>query len=126
MRMIAHARGHPYFVFMLREANWKDRIMYAVGRRKIFRVSGDSMMPTLKDGDAVMMVAPRSIKPGDVVLANHPYKSSVKIVKRVQAIDGEGRVSLTGDNPAESTDSRAFGGLSLECIKGKAVCRMSK
>jgi nickel-type superoxide dismutase maturation protease len=111
---------------MLREANWKDKLLYWIGQRKAFRVSGDSMMPTLKDGDAVMMVAPRSIKPGDVVLADHPYKSSVKMVKRVQAIDGEGRVSLTGDNPAESTDSRVFGSLSLECIKGKAVCRMSK
>jgi nickel-type superoxide dismutase maturation protease len=111
---------------MLREANWKDRIMYAVGRRKIFRVSGDSMLPTLKDGDAVMIVATRSIKPGDVVLADHPYKSSVKMVKRVHAIDGEGRYSLTGDNPAESTDSRTFGSLSLEYIQGKAVCRVSK
>ena len=111
---------------MLREANWKDRIMYAVGRRKIFRVSGDSMLPTLKDGDAVMIIATKSIEPGDVVLADHPYKSSVKILKRVSEIDGEGRYSLTGDNPAESTDSRAFGSLSLECIQGKAVCRMSK
>jgi len=111
---------------MLREANWKDRIMYTLGRRKIFRVSGDSMLPTLKDGEAVMIVATKSIKPGDVVLADHPYKTSVKMVKRVHAIDDEGRYSLTGDNPAESTDSRTFGSLSLEYIQGKAVCRVSK
>jgi len=111
---------------MLREANWKDQIMYALGRRKVFRVSGDSMLPTLKDGDAVMIIPTKSIEPGDVVLADHPYKSSVKILKRVSAIDGDGRYSLTGDNPAESTDSRTFGSLSIECIQGKAVCRMSK
>jgi hypothetical protein len=48
------------------------------------------------------------------------------MVKRVHAIDDEGRYSLTGDNPAESTDSRTFGSLSLEYIQGKAVCRVSK
>ena len=110
---------------MLREANWKDRIMFAVGRRRIFRVQGDSMLPTLRDGDAVMIAPSRSIEPGDVVLASHPYKSSVKILKRVNGIDGEGRYSLTGDNPAESTDSRTFGSLPIEYIQGKAVCRMS-
>ena len=111
---------------MLREANWKDRIMYAVGKRKIFRVQGDSMLPTLKDGDAVMIVPTRSIKRGDVVLADHPYKSSVKILKRVNEIDNDGRYTLIGDNPAESTDSRTFGNLSIEYIQGKAVCRVSK
>ena len=100
--------------------------MYAVGKRKIFRVRGDSMLPTLKEGDAVMIVSTRSIGPGDIELADHPYKSSVKILKRVSGIDGEGRYSLTGDNPAESTDSRTFGSLSIEYIQGKAVCRVSK
>ena len=84
------------------------------------------MLPTLKDGDAVMIIPTKLIEPGDVVLADHPYKSSVKILKRVTGTDGEGRYLLTGDNPAQSTDSRTFGSLSIECIQGKAVCRMSK
>jgi nickel-type superoxide dismutase maturation protease len=111
---------------MLREANWKDRIMYAIGKRKIFRVQGDSMLPTLKDGDKVMILPTKSIAPGDVVLASHPYKSSVKMLKRVSEITDAGRYSLIGDNPAKSTDSRTFGSLSIECIQGKAVCRISK
>jgi hypothetical protein len=49
-----------------------------------------------------MIVATKSIKPGDVVLADHPYKTSVKLVKRVQAIDDEGRYSLAGDNPQKA------------------------
>ena len=110
----------------MREANWKDRVMHLLGKRKIFRVQGDSMLPTLKDGDAVMIIPTKSIERGDVVLADHPYKSSVKILKRVSGIDREGRYSLTGDNPAESTDSRTFGSLSIEYIQGKAVCRVSK
>jgi nickel-type superoxide dismutase maturation protease len=109
---------------MLREANWKDKLLYWIGRRKIFRVSGDSMMPTLQDGVAVM-ISPRAvIEPGDVVLAQHPYKQSVKILKRVASIDANGRYSLVGDNPAESTDSRTFGNVSIEYIHGKAVCRL--
>ena len=111
---------------MLREANWKDRIMYAIGKRKIFRVQGDSMLPTLEAGDKVMIVPTTSIGAGDIVLADHPYKTSVKMLKRVSRIDENGRYLLTGDNPAESTDSRTFGSLSIECIQGKAVCRVSK
>ena len=124
--MFAHTGPHPHFVFMLREANWKDRILQAVGRRKVFRVQGDSMFPTLKNGDEVMIVPTKSIERGDIILADHPYKTSVKMLKRVNEIDENGRYLLTGDNPAESTDSRTFGSLSLEYIQGKAVCRVSK
>ncbi len=109
---------------MLRDSNWKDKIMYALGKRRIFRVRGDSMLPTLKDGDAVMIVPARSVSKGDVVLAKHPYKSSVRILKRVSGIDTDGRYSLAGDNPDDSTDSRTFGSVPLEYIHGKAVCRL--
>lgn len=149
MRMIAHVGFHPHFCFsssgffrvgtaggkrsgkaaarnsMLREANLKDRLMYAVGKRIIFRVQGDSMLPTVKDGDAVMIIPTKSIEIGDVVLSDHPYRSSVKILKRVSEINADGRYSLTGDNPTESTDSRTFGTVPIEYIYGKAVCRIS-
>ena len=99
--------------------------MFFLGRLEAYRVDGDSMLPTLKDGDAVMIATSQSISPGDIVLAKHPYKQSVKVLKRVEKIDDAGRFSLIGDNPAESTDSRTFGTVPIEYIYGKAVCRLS-
>ena len=99
--------------------------MYRVGRLTIFKVAGSSMSPTLKDGDAVMISRTTPVVPGDIVLAKHPYKQSVKMLKRVAVISEDGRYSLAGDNPAESTDSRTFGTVSIEYIYGKAVCRLS-
>ena len=110
---------------MLREANWKDKLLYRLGRRKIFRVAGDSMLPTLRDGDAVMISANYTVVVGDIVLAQHPYKQSVKMLKRVASIGKNGRYFLEGDNPGESTDSRTFGTVSIEYIHGKAVCRLA-
>ena len=110
---------------MLREANWKDKLLYRIGRRNIFKVAGDSMSPTFKDGDAVMVSPDTRVAPGDIVLAKHPYKQSVKMLKRVTSIDENGRYSLAGDNPDESTDSRTFGTVPIEYIYGKAVCRLS-
>ena len=83
------------------------------------------MQPTLKNNDVVLIEATTNVAVGDIVLARHPYKQSVKMLKRVEKIDENGRFSLVGDNPDESTDSRTFGTLSIEYIYGKAVCRLS-
>ncbi len=84
------------------------------------------MLPALKDGDVVIISPKARIVTGDIVLAKHPYKQGVKMIKRVTAIDENGRYSLEGDNPDESTDSRTFGTLPLEYIHGKAVCRLNR
>ena len=96
--------------------------MYRIGRRRAFLVEGDSMMPTLKNGDSVLIDTKAKIGIGDLVLANHPYKSSVKIIKRITDITRTGELKLTGDNPAESTDSRTFGRVSKANLIGKVVC----
>ena len=108
----------------LRKANWKDRILYRVGKRSAFLVKGNSMTPTLCNGEVVLVIPLAVYSVGDVVLANHPYKSSVKILKRVAQIEPNGALHLIGDNPAESTDSRTFGTVSIESIIGKVVCRL--
>jgi nickel-type superoxide dismutase maturation protease len=104
-------------------ATWRDRVMFFAGRRQAFLVDGDSMLPTLKSGDAVLVDGKAKVKIGDLVLAEHPYRSSVKIVKRVAETSANGYV-LSGDNPAESTDSRTFGAVSIESIIGRVVCKL--
>jgi nickel-type superoxide dismutase maturation protease len=88
------------------------------------RVEGDSMIPSLRSGDKVLIDPKASVKPGDIVLARHPFKSSVRILKRVTSIEPDGRFYLSGDNPDDSTDSRTFGTISKLDILGKAVARL--
>jgi len=103
---------------------WKERLLFAFGRRQAFRVEGDSMLPGLRNGD-VVLVDPRSaIGPGDIVVALHPFKKGTKVVKRVSQTGDDGRSSLLGDNPDESSDSRSFGTVGHDGILGKAVAKL--
>lgn len=82
------------------------------------------MRPALSDGD-VVLTDPRSLTTvGDIVLARHPFKKSVKMLKRISAIDEGGRYLLAGDNPGDSTDSRSFGTVANHDILGKVVARL--
>lgn len=108
----------------LEKASLFDRSLYRLGFRRGFIVEGDSMMPTVRSGDVVLIRPTADYSVGDIVLSNHPYKTSVKLLKRISQIDADGAVQLVGDNPAESTDSRAFGAVSLELVMGKVVGRL--
>lgn len=58
-------------------------------------VKGTSMVPTLKDGQQIVVLKTKDIKVGDLVVSRHPdYKL---IVKRVAAIQGD-QVYLRSDN----------------------------
>ena len=106
--------------------------LWVVGRRKRVRISGESMSPHLQAGDEVL-VDPRAYQrnapqPGDVVLAQHPYRRDMKLVKRVEAVlDGDNdRYRLSGDNPGESTDSRTFGNIPRADILGRVTSIFTK
>ena len=114
------------FSFMKSElpnANWKDIVLLYVGKRIGFEVAGDSMMPSLKTGDRVLVDPSARVEIGDIVLANHPYKKNIRIIKRVSSIDSDASCFLVGDNPADSTDSQTFGNIAANDILGKVVCR---
>ncbi len=86
------------------------------------------MVPTLKEGD-VLLYSPRAYSAvfphvGDVVIAHHPSRSDLKIVKRVMDVTEDGRLFLVGDNPAETTDSRHFGHVPIDEILGKVTSRL--
>jgi len=119
------ALAHFYFSMELPEINWKQRLLLFVGRRRLLKIEGDSMHPTLKSADVVLVDPRASIAIGDIVVAKHPYKQSVKMIKRVESIDPGERYVLKGDNPDESTDSRNYGTIAKADIAGKVVCRVS-
>jgi nickel-type superoxide dismutase maturation protease len=104
---------------VLRKSNWRERFLFLIGLRKAFRVEGNSMLPTLKDGD-VVLISPRACgKVGDIVLAKHPFKKSVKILKRIKEFNAGDDAVLTGDNAEESTDSRTFGAVPVKYLLGR-------
>lgn len=87
-----------------------------------YKVYGDSMVPTLKEGHEVICYKwafskDKMPKVGDIVVAKI---KDLEIVKRVIFVR-EDTVYLRGDNETDSTDSRNFGWISLRQIVGKAI-----
>ena len=83
------------------------------------------MNPTLKDGEVVLVDRKAKIEVGDIVVAKHPVEQNIEIVKRVERINERGHYFLVGDNLEDSNDSRHFGAVTREYIKGKVVGRLS-
>ena len=88
------------------------------------RVVGDSMKPTLHNGQIVVAHHVRSFKPGQVVVAHVGIR---EVIKRISSVENNGRVYLEGDNKAQSTDSRQYGSVVDTKIAGVVVWpRVSK
>ena len=83
------------------------------------KVNGDSMWPTLRDGDIVRFekIDLKLIEPNQIVLFKHPFKKDFNLIKRISTIEG-GEVFLVGDNPDPnaSEDSHNFGLIDIEDI----------
>ncbi len=91
----------------------------------LIQLEGHSMSPTFCDGDILSVDTKAYLfhppQPGDIVVANHPFIKNCLIVKRVCAVDDNGRFVLHGDNAIESSDSRGFGSIALQDICGKVI-----
>ena len=82
-------------------------------------IKGDSMWPTLSDGEVVSCseIEYSEIKLSSVAIFNHPLKQGVICVKRVKRIDGD-KIFVQGDNPdpTASEDSHNFGWISKNLV----------
>lgn len=100
-------------------------MLWLLRRRSLFRVSGASMQPTLKPGSLVFIDEFAYIHslpaPQDIAVARHPYQRHLRIIKRIQAVDMDGRCFLISENPQEGTDSHTFGAIRIENIIGKVT-----
>ena len=101
-----------------------ERGHWVLRRRLRFRVSGRSMQPWLDPGEYVLVNPTVTASPGAIVVARHPYRSDVILVKAVASIDDAGRLFLVGTNPEESTDSRTQGGIPAENLLGIVTSKM--
>ena len=103
--------------------SWRDLFFWAVGRKKRFVIEGQSMLPTLKPGDQVLVDVKthlrRSLRPSEIVLFRQP-NGELLMAKRIQSIDKEG-LWVCGDNESQSSDSRDFGRVPMANVIG-VVC----
>ncbi len=105
-------------------AGFLQKLRLFVGQLQGFEIEGDSMHPTFKTGDRVLIDDRSMLHIGDIVVAHHPFKASVKIVKRIESLEKDGSLNLIGDNPNESSDSRGFGSVKRDDVIGKVVFRL--
>jgi nickel-type superoxide dismutase maturation protease len=82
-------------------------------------VDGESMLPTLRPGDVVVVRRrPRRVRVGDLVVVELPGRPLG--VKRVVHRVAEGWW-VEGDNQSASTDSWDFGAVSTAAVRGRVV-----
>ena len=86
-------------------------------------VAERSMEPALRPGDWLLVRRTRRISPGQIVLARHPARPGMLIVKRA-ARHVDGGWWLESDNPgAGAVDSRRFGPVPGTLIEGRVLVR---
>lgn len=111
----------------LPETDLQALLLLLLGKRKRFKVVGQSMSPLLRQGEEIL-INPKaynqsSPKINDVVVTIHPHNSRLAIVKRVKEVAEDDSYFLIGDNPEKSTDSRHWGKISRSKIIGKVTNR---
>jgi SOS-response transcriptional repressor LexA len=70
-------------------------------------VRGPSMVPALRDGDALLVRRTGTVHPGQVVVVSFPDVPGLSVKRAVRPAGGGWWVE--GDNPYGSTDSRELG-----------------
>jgi nickel-type superoxide dismutase maturation protease len=86
------------------------------------RVTGDSMLPTLRPGDFLLIGPASHLQVGNLVAVKVDQVGEQLLVKRVVDIDVD-LYWLSGDNIKASQDSRTFGWISKNQIIGKVIIR---
>jgi nickel-type superoxide dismutase maturation protease len=110
---LATPRGRVRGLIGLLARSWEARVA----------IEGPSMEPTVSAGDWLLVdpdaYGRRRPVVGDLVLAPDPREDDRLLIKRVAAVEGDGRLRLAGDDAEHSTDSRAFGTIDPVSVVGR-------
>ena len=105
---------------------FKNLIKFISGKYRLINIRGDSMSPTLTNGQIVWVdysiKSLKLLKKGDVVLFRNPFGVNL-IVKRIEHYDEDKGFWMKGDNNKglESSDSELFGYVKFELLRGR-IC----
>ncbi|HHL43403.1 MAG TPA: hypothetical protein ENJ42_07295 [Hellea balneolensis] len=89
---------------------------------RLIRVSGESMSPTLRDGDIILVkrIKPRSLRPGYIYVIQHSDLG--QIIKRLDDFQ-DNRCLFSGDNP-NSTPSAVIAPVDKHRVQERALLRI--
>ncbi|MEP3892034.1 MAG: nickel-type superoxide dismutase maturation protease [Hellea sp.] len=85
---------------------------------RLVKITGQSMSPTLNDGDYVITKKPRLYQAGLIYVINHIDLG--RIIKRLQSTKHD-RCYFIGDNPKASTPSSLIGAVERERVIGQVI-----
>lgn len=91
---------------------------------RIIHVNGQSMCPTLHDGQFCLAMITNKIEDGDIIILNTKQDNipADYIIKRFYEDKSDSTsVFVQGDNTEHSLDSRVFGNFDREKIVGKII-----
>ena len=106
--------------------DWREIWLWTLGKRWRFSIAGNSMLPTLKPGEDVLVepINPTlGVTPGDIVVCRHPFTPTLRLVKRVSETFCDGGCYVLSDNLVEGTDSRSFGVVDKRLLLGRVTSR---
>ncbi|MFB7474994.1 nickel-type superoxide dismutase maturation protease [Kitasatospora sp. NPDC056184] len=81
------------------------------------------MVPTLRDGDQLLVRYGARIRPGAVVVFRHPFQQNLLVVKRADGRRSKGWWLLSDNRPVDS-DSRSYGAVPDELVLGRVLLRL--
>ncbi|MFL6137011.1 MAG: nickel-type superoxide dismutase maturation protease [Frankiaceae bacterium] len=84
-------------------------------------VRGPSMVPTLRDGDRLLVRWGGAVRPGALVVVRRPEPVGLTVKRAVRRAGGGWWVE--GDNPFASADSRGHGPVSDADVVGRVLWR---
>ncbi|MBI3428962.1 MAG: S26 family signal peptidase [Actinobacteria bacterium] len=96
-----------------------------IGKLGTVAVSGESMVPTYRSGDWLVVAWGARFKIGDVILVEREDRPGVFLIKRLERSEGS-KYWVEGDNKLISTDSREWGFIDQNEIVGRVIFRVRK
>lgn len=102
-------------------AKSKEILLWALRKRRPWRVSGASMLPAFADQDLVLINPGADPQPGDVVVARHPFKN-LEVIKYVHSVDDDDHLTLRSPS---GDDSRQFGRVPMHTVRGVVAINLN-
>ena len=95
---------------------------------QIIKIDGHSLDPVYQEGDFVLIskipLLLWGVRPGDVVVFNHPHDGQV--IKLVERLENDGRSAFVVGLHPDSIDSRVYGAIPLNLITGRVIWHVSR